>query len=255
MRIFRALYVRYKDLGELTKKYSNLPESYIKRKMIQVEYKTPRGFPQYLPRTLQREDYYFDIHRPWTEEFRKDNEIGKKIKKVYVEPIKDWSFFKGDRVEILKGKDKGKQGTVAQIIQERNWVIVEGLNCKKELIGKTKTQPGVYLQTEQPLLVTTDVALVDPADTKPVTIEWRYTEEGEKVRVSVRTGRIIPIPHQAEETYDYKIKAAYKESEKDTTAGDVLNITFKPALETFEMSIMREMGIEEDRVPVPTYWY
>ena len=68
---------------------------------FQVEYKTPRGFPQYLPRTLQREDYYFDIHRPWTEEFRRDNEIGRSIKKIYVEPIKDWCFFKGDRVSIL----------------------------------------------------------------------------------------------------------------------------------------------------------
>lgn len=45
------------------------------------------------------------------------------------------------------------------------------------------------------------------------------------------------------------------ESEKDTRADDVLNITFKPELETFEMSIMKEMGIEEDRVPAPSYWY
>lgn len=29
---------------------------------------------------------------------------------------------------------------------------------------------------------------------KPTDIEWRYTEEGERVRVSVRTGRIIPKP-------------------------------------------------------------
>jgi large subunit ribosomal protein L24 len=41
-------------------------------------------------------------------------------------------------------------------------------------------------------------------------IEWRYTESGEKVRVSVRTGRIIPIPKAAEETRDYKTKATYK---------------------------------------------
>lgn len=29
---------------------------------------------------------------------------------------------------------------------------------------------------------------------KPTEVEWKYTEEGEKVRVSVRTGRIIPKP-------------------------------------------------------------
>jgi hypothetical protein len=45
---------------------------------------------------------------------------------------------------------------------------------------------------------------------KSSAIEWRYTEAGEKVRVSVRSGRIIPIPKAAEETYDYKTKATYK---------------------------------------------
>lgn len=44
---------------------------------------------------------------------------------------------------------------------------------------------------------------------KPSPIEWRYTEAGQKVRVSVRTGRIIPIPRAAEETYDYKTKGSY----------------------------------------------
>lgn len=52
-------------------------------------------------------------------------------------------------------------------------------------------------------------------------VEWRYTEEGERVRVSTRTGRILPIPKMAEETPDYKTKATYTEQEKDTTADDV----------------------------------
>lgn len=45
---------------------------------------------------------------------------------------------------------------------------------------------------------------------QPSKIEWRFTEDGNKVRVSVRTGRIIPIPKLAEETYDYKTKGTYK---------------------------------------------
>lgn len=44
---------------------------------------------------------------------------------------------------------------------------------------------------------------------QPVSIEWRYTEDGERVRVSKRTGRIIPIPVQAEETLDYKSRSTY----------------------------------------------
>jgi len=64
----------------------------------------------------------------------------------------------------LVGQDKGKQGIVNQIIQERNWVIVEGLNCELKLNGKSKDFPGIYIKSEQPLLVTNEVALVDPSD-------------------------------------------------------------------------------------------
>ncbi|XP_039276995.1 probable 39S ribosomal protein L24, mitochondrial [Nilaparvata lugens] len=212
MRLFPTLnsYRNYKRfIGELTKKYGNFPESFIRRRIRQIEFKNPRGFPQYQVKTLEKEDFYFGEHRPWSDEFRNENSIAKKARIVHVEPIRDWSFFKGDRVEILEGKDKGKQGIVNQVIQERNWVYVEGLNTKLKCDNKSKTSLGVYYQDEQPLLVTRDVALVDPSDLQPVGVEWRYTEEGERVRVSKRTGRIIPIPVQAEETLDYKTRGTY----------------------------------------------
>ncbi len=66
-------------------------------------------------------------------------------------PLKDWHFYRGDRVsldgagcvcgevltvtvivsqvEIVKGKDAGKQGLVNAVIKQRNWVFVAGLNC------------------------------------------------------------------------------------------------------------------------------
>lgn len=68
------------------------------------------------------------------------------------------------QVEILTGKDKGKHGIVCEIIQERNWVFVEGLNTYLQLKGKTKKFPGMLVKTEAPLLVTTEVSLVDPSD-------------------------------------------------------------------------------------------
>jgi large subunit ribosomal protein L24 len=45
------------------------------------------------------------------------------------------------------------------------------------------------------------------------------------------------------------------ESEKDTVASEVTEITFEPALKTFEMDIMEHMDIQEDRIPAKTYWY
>ena len=45
------------------------------------------------------EFFFYDEHRPWTEGFKNDNMPGTKKKtEIFVEPIKDWVIFKGDRV-------------------------------------------------------------------------------------------------------------------------------------------------------------
>jgi len=245
-------------VGELTKQYANLPESYINRSMEHVYWRTPKD-RRYLRAVNKKDLVYFSRHRPWTEDFRRDNLFTKRKKEdqeAVVEPIRNWNFFRGDIVQILKGKDKGKQGVVIQIFQERNWVIVEGLNCKYKYIGQTEKFPGVLTKEEQPLLVTNEVTLIDPTDSLPTEIEWRFTEDGDKVRVSKRTGRIIPMPTMAEETYDYKQAKTYKENEhKDTPVKEMTVMTYQGVLGTFEMDVMDEMGIKEDRVPKKTYWY
>ncbi|KAK7496048.1 hypothetical protein BaRGS_00012749 [Batillaria attramentaria] len=68
------------------------------------------------------------------------------------------------KVEVLVGPDKGKHGIVNGIIKERNWVYVEGLNCKYRWVNRTSTNPGAMLKVEKPLLVTSEVSLVDPSD-------------------------------------------------------------------------------------------
>ncbi|XP_060849063.1 large ribosomal subunit protein uL24m [Rhopalosiphum padi] len=245
----------FKKVGELTKKYANLPDSYIKRSMERIVWKTPQNNPRYLPRTVKKKKYHFSEHRPWSMPFKSQNNFGDLKPKVFLEPIKEWSIFKGDRVEILVGPDKGKQGIVGHVIQERNWVIVDGLNCELEEVSHYKGHLSMVQMKENPLLVTSEVALVDPSDLQGCTVEWRFTETGDKVRVSSRSGKIIPIPSLAKQTYDYKTPNTYKESEKDTTADDIKKITFSPLLKTFEMDVMDEMDIKEDRVPAPTYWY
>lgn len=128
--------------------------------------------------------------------------------------------------------------------------------------------------------ITKDIRLVDPSDLLGCEWEWRYTEEGEMVRVSTRTGRLIPIPEANNHTHDYRAASAYVERPKDTPGNEYLlmsvflrtlvcsnllllvsigteigKVTFKPKLCTFEMDIMDEMGIKEDRIAKPTYWY
>ncbi|CAL7936830.1 unnamed protein product [Xylocopa violacea] len=248
----------FKRMGEWSLKYSNLPERYVNRVSEKVLWKAPRGKPQYLQRKIALgRKLHFSLHRPWSQSFQLRNFIPKAKQPAYVpiEPIKTWSFFRGDRVEVLYGPDKGKQGIVKIIIQERNWVIVDGLNTRSTMELAKKNYPGHCKRSELPLLVTTQIQLVDPFDLKGTPIEWRYTEKGEYVRVSCRTGRIIPMPVSSNETVDYKTPDVYIEQLKDTSEADVKELTFQAELKTFEMDIMDKMGIKEDRVPKEYYWY
>jgi len=45
------------------------------------------------------------------------------------------------------------------------------------------------------------------------------------------------------------------ESEKDTKEEELLEVTFKPKLCTFEQEIMVELDIKDDRKPAKSYWY
>ncbi|XP_072840347.1 large ribosomal subunit protein uL24m [Pogona vitticeps] len=179
---------------------------------------------------------------------------GVRRRKVFVEPIadQDWKVFKGDTVQILKGKDSGKLGLVAEVVRQRNWVVVQGLNVHYCYHGRTSTDPGMLVANETPLLVR-DVSLVDPTDKQPTEVEWRYTEEGTRVRVSLRTGRIIPKP--IEEREDGIIPEQWIDGPKDTPAKEALEKTYVPSLKTFQEEIMELKGIVETRRFKKSYWY
>jgi len=200
------------------------------------------------------------FQRPWTEKYWTDNppKKGNHVIVPAVEPIReeDWMWFRGDRVELLTGPDKGKQGIINGIVQERNWVTVEGLNCEYEALGASEDFPGMMLKKELPLLVTTDIKLVDPSNEKGAQVEWKFSEAGERIRVAISSGTTLPIPTQALETLDYKDPKQYKANEfKDTEPKVVEEITYEPNLATFEMDVMQALGIKETRIPRKTWWY
>jgi len=267
MKLTRILLRRYKfrnvhepapelssGLGKRSKEYANLPERYLVRKTAKIGHKSEDD-PSYVPRLNKWEARYHGMERPWTEHYWKETGAFKEKHPDIVQPIceEDWMWFRGDIVEVLTGKDKGKQGRIVQVVQERNWVVVEGLNCEHKIVGES---PGNLQSDPKPLLVTSEVKLVDPNDNQACDVIWSYTEDGERVRVSTRTGRLLNIPSQTLETIDYRSPEAYVENkDKDTTKLDVEEITFQPTLGTFEMDIMEKMNIKEDRVPKKTFWY
>jgi len=95
---------------------------------------------------------------------------------------------KGDKVRVLAGKDRGKEGHVSRAMPAENKVIVDGVNMAKRHQKPTNaTMQGGIIDKAMPVHVS-NVAIVSPGDNKPTRVGYRFTEAGEKVRICKRTG-------------------------------------------------------------------
>ena len=90
---------------------------------------------------------------------------------------------KGDRVQVLAGKDRGKTGTVTFAYPARGKVVVDGLNiAKKHQKPPRSTMQGGIIDKEMPMPVS-NVAIVCPSCGKPTRIGYRFEPDGTKVRI------------------------------------------------------------------------
>ena len=94
---------------------------------------------------------------------------------------------KGDRVQVLQGKDRGKSGNVMRAIPSKNKVIVEGVNIsKRHSRPRRGTMQGGIIDKDMPLPVSA-VAIVCPAH-GPTRVGVRVDESGRKVRFCRKCG-------------------------------------------------------------------
>lgn len=99
---------------------------------------------------------------------------------------------KGDRVQILAGKDRGKQSVISIAFPETGKVIVEGINiAKRHTKAQSAEEVGGIIDKEMPLDAS-NVAVLSPSDDKPTRIGYKINADGTKVRVCKRTGAEIP---------------------------------------------------------------
>ncbi len=95
---------------------------------------------------------------------------------------------KGDRVRVLTGKDRGKEGVVMFAFPREGKVIVEGVNVARKHQKRTRaTMQAGIIDKDMPIPVS-NVAIISPADGKPTRVGYRVTSEGAKVRICKRTG-------------------------------------------------------------------
>ena len=96
---------------------------------------------------------------------------------------------KGDKVLVISGDYKGKEGEVLQMMPKKNKAVVEGINIRKKHTKPTNENPGGINEISAPIDVS-NLRLVDPK-TGEATKVGRKVVDGKSVRYSKKTGEII----------------------------------------------------------------
>ena len=97
---------------------------------------------------------------------------------------------RGDIVQIMIGKDKGKKGTVERVFPLKSMVVIEGINMvKRHLKAKTQGQKSEIVTLAKPIHVA-KVSLIDPKKKKPTKAGYRI-EKGKKERIGKLSGEKI----------------------------------------------------------------
>jgi large subunit ribosomal protein L24 len=104
--------------------------------------------------------------------------------------MRKFRIKKGDRVAVIAGKDRGKQGEVLKVLREDERLIVNGVNMVKRHTRPSARHPGGIVEKEASIHIS-NVAHVDPSSNRPSRVGYRTLDDGRKVRFAKRSGDII----------------------------------------------------------------
>lgn len=106
---------------------------------------------------------------------------------------------KGDKIRVIAGKESGKEGTVAMIVNKivrgklTNKVIISGVNIVKKS-QKPNPQMGItggIIEIEKPIDIS-NVMLIDPKLNVPTRVGFKIDEKtGKKVRFAKKSGEVL----------------------------------------------------------------
>lgn len=97
---------------------------------------------------------------------------------------------KGDKVQVISGKDKGKQGTILAAFPKKDRVLVEGINIVKKHAKPSQDNPqGGIIDQEAPIHVS-NVLPIDPKSGEPTRVGYEE-RDGKKVRVAKKSGEAL----------------------------------------------------------------
>jgi large subunit ribosomal protein L24 len=97
---------------------------------------------------------------------------------------------KGDKVVVISGRDKGRNGEVVRVLPREDRALVRGVNVVKRHQKQTMKEEGGIIRKELPIHLS-NIALADPKDGKPTRVGFKILDDGRKVRFAKRSGDLI----------------------------------------------------------------
>ena len=97
---------------------------------------------------------------------------------------------KKDKIKVISGKDKGKQGEVLKVFPKENRVIISKINFVKRHTRGTQQQPGGIHEKEAPISLS-NVALICPKCSQITRLKYDFLSDGKKIRVCRKCGEMI----------------------------------------------------------------
>ena len=92
---------------------------------------------------------------------------------------------KGMNVKVISGNNKGQSGKILEVFPKEMKAIVEGVNFRKRSVRPTQDNPsGGFVDREAPIHLSNLMVLFNDQVTR---IGYKYLDDGNKVRVSVKT--------------------------------------------------------------------
>ena len=101
---------------------------------------------------------------------------------------------KHDRVVILWGKDRGKEGEVIKMVPKKGKVLVAKLNLAKRHTRPAGQTEAGGIKDKEMLLPIGKVMLIDPETKKPTRPKFDRLSDGTKIRANRSTGGVITEP-------------------------------------------------------------
>lgn len=96
---------------------------------------------------------------------------------------------KGDKVVVLTGRDKGKEGEITKVMPKEGRALVDGVNMVVRHTRQSQSNQGGRIPQAAPIQLS-NLALVDPKEGGPTRVGFKEVD-GKKVRFAKKSGEVI----------------------------------------------------------------